>query len=274
MDTFLQVQREGDIVFWTMNDPSSRNALTGNTAIEEIVQACHAAEADPGIKVVVLTAAGPTFSSGGNVKSMSRYQDEQLRPVDIRDEYDLGIQRIPRALDRLPVPIIAAVNGPAIGAGCDLACMCDVRIAATSARFAESFIKVGIVPGDGGAWFLQRVVGRSMAAEMAFTGDAIDAQRALACGLVSAVVADDALLTAARSLAQRIAANPAPTLRITKRLMREGEHLRLDSLLELSAAYQALAHKTAEHHEAVRAFMEKRQPRFEEAVSRGRGVQQ
>jgi enoyl-CoA hydratase/carnithine racemase len=106
-------------------------------------------------------------------------------------------------------------------------------------------------------------VGRSKAAELSFTGDMLDAHQALECGLVSRVVAHEQLMTAARELANRIAANPGPTLRLTKRLLREGEHLRLDSLLELSAAYQALAHKTPQHEEAVRAFIEKRPPRFE-----------
>jgi len=119
------------------------------------------------------------------------------------------------------------------------------------------------VPGDGGAWLLPRVVGRSKAAELSFTGDTLDAYQALECGLVSRVVAHEQLMTSARELANRIAANPGPTLRLTKRLLREGEHLRLDSLLELSAAYQALAHKTPQHEEAVRAFIEKRPPRFE-----------
>ncbi|MDO8277969.1 MAG: enoyl-CoA hydratase-related protein, partial [Burkholderiaceae bacterium] len=163
----------------------------------------------------------------------------------------------------LAVPAIAAVNGPAVGAGCDLACMCDIRIAADTATFAESFIKVGIVPGDGGAWFLPRLVGASRAAEMSFTGDAIDAQEALACGLVSRVVSGAELLAEAQRLAQRIAANPGPTLRMTKRLLREGGHMRLESLLEMSAGYQALAHKTPQHREAVMAFVEKRKPIFD-----------
>jgi enoyl-CoA hydratase/carnithine racemase len=142
--------------------------------------------------------------------------------------------------------------------------MCDIRIAADTATFAESFIKLGIIPGDGGAWLLPRVVGMSKAAEMSFTGDAISAQEALACGLVSLVVPAGRLLDEAGKLAARISANPGPTLRMTKRLLREGEHLRLESLLELSAGYQALAHKTAQHREAVTAFIEKRKPVFEE----------
>ncbi|XKH38395.1 enoyl-CoA hydratase-related protein [Azospirillum doebereinerae] len=160
------------------------------------------------------------------------------------------------------MPVIAAVNGPAIGAGCDLACMCDLRIASEAARFAESFVKVGIVPGDGGAWLLPRVVGFSKACEMAFTGDSIDAAEALACGLVSKVVPPAELLPAAQALAKRIAVNPAHAVRMTKRLLREGRHVRLDTLLEMSAAMQALAHATADHREAVDAMLGKRPPTF------------
>jgi enoyl-CoA hydratase/carnithine racemase len=214
------------------------------------------------VRVVIITGAGTAFSAGGNVRDMQRYFDEDIDPVRIREEYRNGIQRLPLALYNLEVPTIAAVNGHAIGAGCDLACMCDMRIAADSARFAESFVKVGIIPGDGGAWLLPRVVGMSKAAEMAFTGEAIGASEALACGLVSQVVPAGELLAAANKLAQRIAANPGRALRMTKRLLREGQHARLESLLEMSAGFQALAHKTPQHREAVLAFIEKRAPLF------------
>ena len=125
---------------------------------------------------------------------MQRYEKEGLSPEVIREEYRNGIQRLPKALYNLDVPVIAAVNGPAVGAGLDLSCMCDMRIASEKATFAESFVKVGIVPGDGGAWLLPRVVGMSKASEMAFTGDALDAQEALACGLVSRVVPHERLM--------------------------------------------------------------------------------
>jgi enoyl-CoA hydratase/carnithine racemase len=196
------------------------------------------------------------------VKNMRRYYESAIDPIKIREEYRQGIQRLTLALHHLDVPIIAAVNGPAIGAGCDLACMCDIRIASEKAVFAESFIKVGIVPGDGGAWLLPRAVGQSKAAEMAFTGDAIDAQDALACGLVSRVVQPELLMEEARRIAGRIALNPGRTLRMTKRLLREGQTEKLENVLEMSAAFQALAHKTPQHKEAVEAFIEKRAPIF------------
>jgi enoyl-CoA hydratase/carnithine racemase len=263
MSDFLIYRQDGAIVTLTMNQPEARNPLTGNTAVPEFIEACARIAGDPSVKVVVLTGAGSAFCSGGNVKDMQRYSELSIPPIAIREEYQRGIQRLPIAIYNLEVPTIAAVNGAAIGAGCDLACMCDIRIAAQGAKFAESFIKVGIVPGDGGAWLLPRAVGMSKAAEMSFTGDAIDAEEALKCGLVSRVVAPDRLLETAYELAGRISANPGPTLRLTKKLLREGQHLRLDSLLELSAAFQALAHKTPQHEEAVTAFIEKRRPRFE-----------
>lgn len=263
MAEFLKFEREGSIVTLTMNQPEARNPLTGNTAVPEFVEACERIGADPSVKVVIVTGAGTAFCSGGNVKDMQRYGRDGIAPMPIRDEYRRGIQRLPLALYNLEVPTIAAVNGAAIGAGCDLACMCDVRIASETAKFAESFIKVGLVPGDGGAWLLPRAVGMSKAAEMSFTGESIDATEALACGLVSRVVPPAQLMDAALALARKIAANPGPTLRLTKRLLREGQHVRLDTLLELSVAFQAMAHKTPQHEEAVAAFIEKRPPRFD-----------
>ena len=262
MSEFLEYRQSGSIVTLTMNQPDTRNILTGNSAVDEFVAACARINADMSVRVVIVTGSGPAFSAGGNLKDMRRYFEQDIDPVKIRQEYRNGIQRLQIALYNLEVPTIAAVNGMAIGAGCDLACMCDIRIASDNATFAESFIKVGIVPGDGGAWFLPRTVGRSRAAEMAFTGDSIDAAEALACGLVSRVVPAADLTAEAQRLAGRIAVNPGQTLRMTKRLLREGEHSRLESLLEISAGFQALAHKTPQHKEAVMAFLEKRKPVF------------
>ena len=151
---FLTIERDGGILTATMNQPETRNALTGNTAVQEFVQLCEDVRKDASVKVLIITAAGPIFSSGGNVKDMQRFFNPDLLPDVIREEYRNGIQRLPKALYNLDVPVIAAINGPAIGAGLDLTCMCDIRIASDKATFAESFVKVGIVPGDGGAWLL------------------------------------------------------------------------------------------------------------------------
>ena len=263
MSDFLKYEQDGHIVTLTLNDPERRNPLTGNTAVQELVAAIDRIEADASVRAVILTGAGSAFCSGGNVRDMDRHASGDMTGMEIRQEYRRGIQRLPLALFNLEVPVIAAVNGPAIGAGLDLACMCDIRIASESARFAESFVKLGIIPGDGGAWLLPRIVGLSRAAELTFTGQIIDAHQALVWNLVSRVVLAESLMDAARGIADAIAANPPHAVRMAKRLIREGMHSRLDTLLEMSAAFQTLSHQTADHREAVSAFMEKRTPVFE-----------
>lgn len=263
MKTFLLCERNGGVLTVRMDRAESRNALTEPRQMQEFVDLCTQIKRDRSVKVVVLTGNGSAFCAGGNVKDM-RERDGIFAgsPYEVRESYRNGIQTIPLALYELDVPVIAAVNGPAIGAGLDLACMCDIRIASDNALFAESFVRLGIVPGDGGAWLLPRIVGMPRASLMAFTGDTIDAAKALAWGLVADVVPAANLEAEAHALAQRIAANPAHALRLTKRLLREGQYMRLDSLLELSAAFQALAHHTEDHHEAVNAFLEKRPAQY------------
>ncbi len=253
---FVLIEQSDGIVTLTLNAPDERNALSNQSQWDEVVAACERVACDQSVKAVILTGAGSAFCAGGNVKDM---RDKKGiaggTPFEISEGYRRGIQRIPLALYNLDVPTIAAVNGAAIGAGCDLACMCDIRIASTKAKFAESFVKLGIIPGDGGAWLLPRVIGMSRAAELTFTGDTIDANEALRIGMVSRVVAPEELIKEAQALATRIAANPAPALRMAKRLMREGQHMRLDSLLEMSASFQAIAHHTKEHDQALEAFL-------------------
>lgn len=262
MSEFLIYEQDGPIVTLTMNQPEQRNPLTGNSAIPELLAAVERIHDDRSVRCVILAANGPSFCAGGNINEMKRQASPEVSEMDIRQEYRRGIQRLTLALFNLEVPVIAAINGHAIGAGLDLACMCDIRIASEKAKFAESFIKLGIIPGDGGAWLLPRIVGMSNAAELAFTGDMIDAPQALAWNLVSRVVEHEQLLPAAREMAGRIAQNAAHGVRLTKRLMREAIHSRLDTVLELSAVFQAVCHKTPDHTEAVDAFLEKRAPRF------------
>lgn len=263
MSGFLLYEQQGPLVTLTMNQPEQRNPLTGNTAVPEFLEAIDRVQKDRGVRCVILAANGPSFSAGGDIREMKRQASPEISEMEIRNDYRLGIQKLTPALFNLEVPVIAAVNGHAIGAGLDLTCMCDIRIASEKAKFAESFVKLGIIPGDGGAWLLPRVIGLSRAAEMAFTGDTIDAQTALAWNLVSRVVPHDDLLPAARELAGRIAANASHALRLTKRLLREGIHSRLETVLELSSVFQAVSHKTPDHSEAVNAFLEKRTPRFD-----------
>lgn len=262
MNDAVVESREGHVAVLTLNRADTRNAIDA-ALVDGLVAACERLDRDLEVRAVVLTGTGGVFSSGGNIKDM-RIREGLFggSPAEMRARYREGIQRIPLALYHLEVPTIAAVNGPAIGAGCDLALMCDIRIAAERARFAESFVKLGIIPGDGGAWLLPRAVGLSRASEMAFTGDPVDARTAAAWGLVSKVVSDERVLEESMALARRIAGNPPEVLRMTKRLIREGQRTELETLLEMSAAFQAVAQHTADHREAVGAMAEKREPRF------------
>ncbi len=259
----LLIERDDAILTITLNQPERRNPISDPALVEALVAAVQDADADIGVRAVILTGAGTTFSSGGDLKQMKAGVGlKDALPAQTRRNYKTGIQRLPMAFQALEVPVIAAINGPAIGAGLDLACMCDIRIAAQSAKFAESFVKLGIVPGDGGAWLLPRIIGFSRATELTLTGETIDSAAAFECGLVSRVVPDGELLAAAQAIALKIAANPAHGVRMTKRLLRAAQTNTLEATLEMSAAMQSLAHATGDHDEAVNAFLEKRQPRF------------
>jgi enoyl-CoA hydratase/carnithine racemase len=258
MNDAVLFEQEGGIITLTLNRPEKRNPISERDVVDALVEALKRVQADASARAVILTGAGSAFSSGGDLRAMEAALKERARdPSATVAYYTEGIQRIPLAFEALDVPVIAAVNGPAIGAGTDLACMCDLRIASEEARFAESFVKIGIIPGDGGAWLLPRIVGWSKACEMAFTGDPLSAQEALACGLVSQVVPKDELLMAARRLAERIAANPPLAVRATKRLLREGRFASLATLLQVSANAQAIAHTTTEHRHALAAALAK-----------------
>lgn len=255
-------KRDDGIVVLTLNDPATRNAL-GDEIIAGIVDACRRINADMGVRCMVLTGAGESFSSGGNVKEMRERKGLfGGQPVDMRRAYQNGIHGIPKALYDLEVPSICAVNGAAIGAGCDTTLMCDIRIAGRKAQFGESFLRVGLVSGDGGAWFLPRVVGLSRAYEMTLTGDILDAEKAERWGIVSKVVDDDRLLDEALAIAQRIAAFPPHSIRLNKRLLRESQGVSLPVALEMASAMQALVQSTEDQAEAVAAMLEKRKPEF------------
>ncbi|WP_314037162.1 crotonase/enoyl-CoA hydratase family protein [Dietzia sp. CH92] len=262
--TPLLVERADHIETWTLNLPDSRNPISDPAIVDALCEQVAVVNADHDVRAVVLTGAGSAFSAGGNVKDMvDRSGMFGGSPYQLRDGYRQGIQRIPRALYHCEVPVIAAVNGPAVGAGCDLAVMCDLRVASTRAWFAESFVQLGIIPGDGGAWLLTKAIGPARAAEMALTGDRVKAEQAAEWGLVNQVVEPDELMGAARELAARVAKNPPHSVRMAKRLLRESQHQSLESLLELSAAMQALAHHTEDHREALAAFGDKRPGRYE-----------
>lgn len=251
----LLLEQRGTIAIVTLNRPDIRNAFTDQPIIEEMLDVIQNVQGDPSISVMILTGGGSAFSAGGNVKDMANKQGMFAGdPAEVRQGYRNGIQRIPLAMEKLDVPTIAAVNGPAIGAGCDLSCMCDIRIASEKARFGETFVSVGIIPGDGGAYFLPRIVGFAKALEMAFTCRVIGAEEALRIGLVSEVVPPDRLLERSLEVAEEIAKQPARILRLAKRLFYATRGMSLEAVLEMSAAYQALCHHTPEHMAALESF--------------------
>lgn len=258
-EAFILYEQDGGVATLTMNRPAALNALTGAAETQAIVDACERINADDGVRCAILTGAGKAFCSGGDVKDLRARQGlGEGSPHAIQNRYRESVQRMALALYRLQVPVIAAVNGPAYGAGCDIATLCDIRIASTQATFAESFVKLGLVAGDGGSWLLPRAVGMSRAAEMTFTAEPIDAATACAWGLVSRVVAPERLMDESRALARRIAAHPGTALRMAKRLLREGQRTGLETLLEMTAAYQAIAHHTPEHDAAMQRLFERK----------------
>ena len=263
--TLLTLEKRGHVAILTLNRPESLNALGAPGDGDAVAATCEEVNADQEVRCVVLTGAGRAFSAGGDVKAMKAREGAFAGSgVAIRDGYRRNIHRIVRSIYGLEVPAIAAVNGAAIGLGCDVACMADIRICADNARFGVTFLKVGLVPGDGGAWLLPRTIGMSRAAEMLFTGDVIDAPTAVAWGLVSRAVPAETLLDEAVAMANRIAAQPPHALRLTKSLLRQGQSTSYDTLMEMSAASQAISHLTEDHMEGVDAILEKR-----DAVFRG-----
>ncbi len=259
----LLFEKTGHVVTLTINRPESRNPLGNEGDGGLFADAADRINGDRDVRCVILTGAGKAFSAGGNLKAMrERAGTFAGAGVLIRERYRSNIHRMVRAIWGIEVPVIAAVNGPAIGLGNDVACLADLRIAADSAIFGATFLKVGLVPGDGGAWILPRMIGMARAAELFFTGDTVDAPTALAWGLVSKVVPATRLLDEAQILAERICRQPPDVLRMTKRLMREGMGASFDTILEMSAAMQPLAHLTRDHEEAVAAYFDKRAPIF------------
>lgn len=252
----------GGVAEIVLNDPDRRNALSPEL-VAALVARLREADADKSARCAIIAANGPVFSAGGNPRKMiapGSYPD--MTPLEVRDSFVAGIQQIATTFAALSLPVIAAVGGPAIGAGCDVACMCDIRIASDRASFAASFVRLGLVPADGGAWFLPRAIGQARATEMILTGEPIDAARALDWGLVSAVEPHDTLLGEARKRAALIAAHPPHATRLGKRLLRESAGQSLGTALELAAAMQALAIKADDQREAVLAMLENRQPSY------------
>jgi enoyl-CoA hydratase/carnithine racemase len=242
----------------TLDRDDVRNALTGTALIDDIVAVAAWINGCDEASVLVVTGAGSAFSAGGNVKDMAvRGGDFAGAVAEVATRYRRGIQRIPLALQQVEVPIIAAVNGPAIGAGFDLANMADLRIASSKARFGETFLNLGIIPGDGGAWLMQRLIGYQRAFELTLSGRIVDAAEALALGIVLEVIEPDQLMPRTLEHAARFASQPPKALRLTKRLMKMAQRMELEDFLDVCAVFQGMCHNEPEHLDAVQHFLAK-----------------
>jgi enoyl-CoA hydratase/carnithine racemase len=242
----------------TLARPEIRNALTGQRVLDEITAAFSEAQADPAVTVLVIDAEGPAFSAGGNVKDMAaRTGMFAGDPEQIAEGYRRSIQSLTRTLATTDLVTIAAVDGPAVGAGFDLVLGCDLRLGSTSARFAHTFVDLGILPGDGGAWLLPRVVGWQRAAELSFTARTIDARQAVEYGVLLEAVEPLELAARVDELSTLIASKPAHSVRLTKRLLRNARTMPLDGFLDLTAAMQAIAHSTDAHVTAVDEYLQR-----------------
>ena len=252
----LRVEVDGPVATITLDRPEALNALTVAVKVA-LREALEAIAADRAVRAVILTGAGRAFCAGQDLAERER-PDAAPLDEELRERYNPIIL----ALRSMGQPVIAAVNGVAAGAGASLAFACDLRIAATDARFVLAFGKIGLVPDSGATWFLPRLIGQARAAELAFVGDPISAEEALRIGLVSRVVPADDLLTDARTIADRIAAGAPLANALTKTALERAATIDLETALEGEAKLQGIAGASADHAEGLAAFREKRAPRF------------
>lgn len=242
----------------TLNRPRQRNAFT-LAMVDDWAERLREAQADPSVHVIVVTGSDGAFCSGID---LSWLEDDQT-PMERKRALSKHIHRVPLELENVDKPVIAAMNGVAVGAGLDMALMCDMRLAARSARMAESYVKVGLVPGDGGCYLLPRLIGLPRALELLLTGDMIDADRAEHLGMVNSVHDDADLTGAVADLAGRLAAGPPIAMGMIKRTTYQSLRTDLRTSLDLVSSHLALNRTTHDSLEAYRAFREGREPRFE-----------
>jgi enoyl-CoA hydratase/carnithine racemase len=248
----------------TLNRPERMNAFTP-VMLNEWLEALTDAHTDDDVRAVILTGTGRGFCTGADVSRDGEglsLVDRSRTHVDNRNFLRDSVQRIPRLVSIMEKPYIAAVNGAAVGAGMDMASMCDMRFAADSARFGMTYVRMGLIPGDGGCYFLPRIVGLAKALDLIWTGRLFDAQEALAMGYVSAVVPADELMAYTREYAMRLVKGPAVAIQQAKRLAYRSQELSLDAALDLAQQAMFIAQSTEDSREGPRAFVEKREPQF------------
>lgn len=257
-DPHLLYELKNRIAVIRLNRPEVKNSFSTemiNLWIEYLTKM----RTDDGVRVIIVTGNGDAFSAGGDIRKMA---EGKLRSWDMKNFVWDGVDRVALTLEDIDKPVIAAINGSAMGAGLDMALMCDIRICSEKARLAESYINLGVVPGDGGAYFLPRLVGTSKALELLLTGDILTPQQALELGIVNKVVPHDRLMEEALALAERIAEKPPLAVRMMKRAVYQSQTGTLKSHLDYISSQLALLTETQDHIEAARAFIEKRKPEF------------
>ena len=241
-----------------LNRPHRKNAFTIEM-IDQWARILVEARTDPDVRVIVLTGAGDAFCSGVDLSSMD---GERPSPLQRKEQLTDHIHRVPYALEDLDKPVIAAINGAAVGAGMDMALMCDMRIMARSARLSEGYIRVGLVPGDGGCYYLPRLVGQAKALELLLTGDFIGAEEAARIGIANHVVDDDDLIAATTRLARKLADAPPVAVRTIKRAVYQSARADLRTALDLISSHMSVVTSTQDSAEALAAFREKRPGRY------------
>ena len=255
MSDILLYEVSDGIATLTLNRPEKLNAFN-QEMLDRWVACLESARVDEAVRVIVVTGAGKGFCSGGDVDNMGG--DEANTPLRIKERLRQGVQRIPELLSHIDKPVIAAINGVAAGAGLDLALMCDIRFAGSSARLAETYSKVGLVPGAGGAYFLPRLVGVAKALEMFWGAEFVEAEEALRLGLVNQVFPDAELMQRTREFALRVAKAPPLSVQLIKRAVYQSLDIGLTTSLDLVSSHMTIVRNSADHAEAVAAFREKR----------------
>jgi enoyl-CoA hydratase/carnithine racemase len=240
-----------------LNRPDRRNALN-EALVSRCAEELERADSDDSVRALVLTGCGTSFCAGGDLRTVGEDRTaEQQKDFVLKHVF-----RISRALAVLDKPVIAAINGPAVGAGMDIALMCDIRFASSSATLTEGYIAVGVPPGDGGAWLLPRIIGTARALDLLWTGRAVRADEALAMGLIEFVAPDGELMAEATLYAAKLAEAPQMAIRMIKRMTYQAGSIDLATHIDLVSSHMALVRESADFKEGLAAFQEKRSPRF------------
>jgi enoyl-CoA hydratase/carnithine racemase len=255
-DVVLSTVDDGVAVI-TLNRPARHNSLDLAT-VTACTAALLAAYEDDAVRAIVLTGAGTVFCAGGDVSGIGKeLTSEMAKDFVLRHVYGIS-----RALALIDKPVIAALNGPALGAGLDIALLCDLRFIAADAWVQEAYVRVGVPPGDGGAWLLPRLIGTSRALDILWTGRRVSAEEALRIGLVDRSVPSATLLSEATGYAQQLARGPQLAMRMTKRMVIQGLEMGLTAHIDQVSSHMAIIRESADFAEGLAAFRERREPRF------------